>query len=433
MAKTYSEVIERIEATRDMPARQESLARFRQAYEVMAPEISPSQVILVAGTNGKGTVSKTLETLLQQPSKQQSEQHRDQHEQTNASIGLFTSPHMMNTTERIRSGGRDLSREEFTEIYFHVESLVERFGLSHFETLTLMMIEAFFGGRVRPRVKRAVIEVGVGGRLDPTRLLPHAVSVITRLGLDHMDLLGSTLEKIAGEKLAIVDEDNLVVHAPLISAAAPALLAAKSQVRAQWFEAPIYPFRVDEAGLAPRWEIITPWGQIECPLLGERAVQNISLALCALDKMGENVGELLPRLVNVQWPCRMERREFRGRAVYLSGDHNPQGVDSLEEIIRHFRYRELHLVVGVAKNKDRSAMLEAFCRLPRMKLYLTSTPFRGAPVESYGPEWLQRAVFAASDPWSTLETALAQAASDDLILVSGSLYLVGHLRAKLIG
>lgn len=419
----YHAVIKRIESLRDSPARIESFERFLSAYTELKPRLKiPSTgqgIALIAGTNGKGSVGKTLEVLLARRGYQ---------------VGLYTSPHMMKTTERIRSFGEDLTEVEFVASFRQVEPFVTRFGLSHFEILTLMMLEVFFGGRIRPVVNRAIIEVGVGGRLDPTAVLPHEVSVITRLGLDHQDILGQTLAQIAAEKLAVVQEGSLVIYAPPVDEIKHVFESERQRRGGTWIEAKPFPFDVMSSDHEPAWMAQTPWGDVRLGLLGERAVANTSIALMALDAWGEPVQELLPFLGEVRWPCRMEgflignRQAYR--RVYLSGDHNPQGVQSLAEILSRFRYEKLYLVVGVGKNKEASEMLELFSRLPRVEMILTQTPFRSSPIERY-KEWKNTSGVPAviiKEPEEAIRAVLQKSAAADLVLCSGSLYLAGYLR-----
>jgi dihydrofolate synthase/folylpolyglutamate synthase len=415
----YDNLISRIEQARDVPAKPESLERMRVALAALKVEfpVGGKGVVLVAGTNGKGTVAKTLETLFAG--------------ECGAAVGLFTSPHLMRTTERIRSFGRDLSDEEFVAVFEKVETIVDKYVLSHFEIMTLMMAEVFFGDWIRPRVSWAVIEVGVGGRLDPTRLIPHATSVVTTLALDHVDLLGPTLREIAREKFAIVDDGGLLVHRVLpgdeIESDVARICAPERAIRR--VIAPEYPFHVDATG--PTWVMETPWGETRLSLPGQRAVENSSLALTVFRELGFDPLPALSRLTQVQWPCRMERFRLCGREVYLSGDHNPEGVASLAEILRHLRYRSLELVVGIGAKKDAETMLQEFSQLPRARLRLTTTPFRGAPLAIYG-NWLNRCVACDDDPAFALKRALKETQEDDLIVCTGSLYMVGTLREQIV-
>jgi dihydrofolate synthase/folylpolyglutamate synthase len=300
-----------------------------------------------------------------------------------------------------------------------------------------MMLEIFFGGRIRPPIERAVIEAGVGGRLDPTRVIPHATTVIARLGLDHEALLGNTLPAIAREKFGAIDPEGFVVHMPFAAdeaeRAAIAAVAEEFKIRlgGRWVEAPTYPSRVDASEGEPRWILQTPWGEAQLALLGERAVENTSLALAVLRELGLLRAEMLGALARVNWPGRMERFDVQGRRVYLSGDHNPQGISSLAEIIAHFRYDRLHIVAGIGAHKDAREILARLAALPRAHVHLTPTPFRSSRLEdlrAYAP--LANSI--DESPRKAIERALAEGKPDDLIVVTGSLYLVGAVRSQLV-
>lgn len=326
MASPFRELLNRIESRHDIPAKELSFERVGRAIrelDVALPERGAG-VVLVAGTNGKGTISKTLEVLFAARGE---------------AVGLFTSPHLIKTTERIRSHDQDLTEEEFVSAFNRVESLVEQEGLSHFEILTLMMIEVFFGGRLRPRVDRAVIEVGVGGRWDPTRHIPHEITVLSKLGLDHQNILGSTIEEIARHKFDAIDEGNLVIHAPL----PPELEAVARPYRSmsRWVEAKAHSYSVSDE---PRWYLE---GKTPLKLMGRRAVENVSVALKLFEKLGLEPSR--DAISELTWPGRMEEVEPR---VYFSGDHNPQGIASLEEILQAFRFETLWMVVGIGKKKS---------------------------------------------------------------------------------
>lgn len=427
----YEKILAYLESSADKPAKPGRFEIFETAvtaYRVEAKTSWPSQdsvigrdVFLIAGTNGKGTVAKTLETLLAASGER---------------VGLFTSPHIMDTTERIRLGGSDLTHAEFVAVYKTIEPFAKKFELSHFEILTLMMIEAFFGDRIRPKVTCAVIEVGVGGRLDPTRVIPHEYAVITRIGLDHEAILGP-LASIAREKFAITDGARIAIYAPPDeNVVASAVFEAQAKQRlsgapTQFLEVEPYAHHVSGLPTAPVWSIHTPYGKAALSLLGERAVFNTSIALQTFEASGRNVASVLGALKKVNWPARMELLNFHGRDIYLSGDHNPQGVKSLESLLHHFDYEKLWLVVGIGKNKDVDSMLKLFAAIPRVELFLTLTPFRALKLEDYGP-WLETARGADVEPIEALSRAIELAGPNDLVVVSGSLYLVGDLRLKII-
>jgi dihydrofolate synthase/folylpolyglutamate synthase len=412
----FASLIEHIEKQRDRPARSDDQGRFAAAFSSLdLPFLKPAQCILVAGTNGKGTTAKSMETVL-----------REFHDE----VGLFISPHLMKTTERIRSFGADLSEDEFLRAYALVKPAIEKFSMSHFQILVLMMAEIFFGGRVRPPVKHAVIEVGVGGRLDPTNLIPHRYSIITSLGLDHTEILGPDLASIAKEKFAIIEPEGTVIHLPL-SAEIRESVRQHLERAANAIEVNIPSFHVDRSKREPVWVIDWIDGPIRLRLKGQRAVQNSSLVLALAREMNLDMKRVANALSQVQWPGRMEGFEVEGKSLYLSGDHNLQGIESLKEILTKFEYEDLWLVIGIGARKPIAEMISAYLELPRARIVLTRTTFRPVALESL--EAFSSSVEGIeADPFLALGAALESATPHDLVLASGSLYMVGELRKAIL-
>jgi dihydrofolate synthase/folylpolyglutamate synthase len=319
-----------------------------------------------------------------------------------------------------------------------------------------MMVEVFWGGRIRPTVDWAVLEVGVGGRQDPTRAIPHATTVITRIGLDHEAVLGATLSAIAREKLGAIDPENLVVHGPFPEEARGVVNQTREKLGGRWIEARPYESSVDGGARAsvaiddslaasrakmldstvprrddPTWNLFSPWGNVRLSLMGRRAVENTSLALATLAELGFDLPALIKFLPDIQWPCRMEKFVVRGRSVYLSGDHNPQGIESLKEILAHMSYERLFIIVGVGKNKDIGAMLASLKRMERASITLTVTPFRSSTPGELGA-YQDRVDELNENPSGALDRALLQATERDVVVITGSLYLAGYFRAEFL-
>jgi dihydrofolate synthase/folylpolyglutamate synthase len=422
----YRDVVEILKISQtlqDQPARYDRFEAFQRAisfYGVPLPE-NGKGVILIAGTNGKGSVAKTLETLI------------------GGAVGLYTSPHLMEPTERIRSHGRDLSEQEMVQVYELVSETVRQFDLSHFEILTLMMIEVFFGGRIRPPVSYAVIEVGVGGRLDPTRAIPHETAVIARIGIDHEAILGSTLPAIAQEKLAIAEGASRLIYLKPASQLDKVFSEARAkfptceflEARSFSSELSFEPLSPSSTVVVPWWTLRTPWGSAPLKLLGDRAVQNTSLALEVLDRSGFDPEPALSRLSDVVWPGRMEKIRFNDREIFLSGDHNEQGIQSLVHLLSHFRYEKLWLVVGIGKGKPIEIMMAQYLKIPDANFILTRTSFRPVEMSAFAP-FAERAVAVIENAFDALQIACRKAGPNDLVVVSGSLYLVGDLRSAIL-
>lgn len=411
----YSEVCRAIDARPEMPKGAPALARMRAAFHDVGIHFpaDTTRVIAVAGTNGKGSVARMLDTLLRARGER---------------VGLYTSPHLVTMRERIRLAGEPVSETEFVALYKRVLPTVGKLQLTHFETLTLMAAAAYF--MEKAPVDRAVFEAGMGGRWDPTNAIPHGACAITALGLDHQKFLGDTIEAIASEKFGIVSENSIVVHAAFPNANVGELARERAgATKSRWRGAVPVGLRVDTG---PKFFVSTPWGETELSLPGQRSAENAAVALTLIDALGFDPRPLLPALARVEWPGRMQKLEGKGarlsRApIYFSGDHNPQGVASLVELLTHYPRRNLHILVGIANTKDGDAMLAALAGISDARLYLTSPSYKRRSLSTYGESIRARAAGAWDDAWIALREVGKLAAAEDMIVVTGSLYLVGEL------
>ncbi|MDR2107528.1 MAG: hypothetical protein LBO73_03345 [Holosporaceae bacterium] len=385
----------------------------KQALRLLKADTSPgTRTAVIAGTNGKGSTGATLQTLLAE---------------TGKNVGFFSSPHLMKINERIKLNGNDISDEEFCEIFHLVHEKVRRFDFSCFEYLTLMAAVCFF--RIR-RVDFAVFEIGLGGTLDSVNAVSHEVSIITRLGMDHEAILGDSAKEIAANKLGIVSEGNRVFHLEFQDEEIRRLSREIAQkFRAEFTEVRPYDYVVDATGKYPVFLLKTPFGDFPLNLQGKRAAENTSLALAVFSHLVGDIRPFLPALKRVNWPGRMEKIVFGNRDVFLSGDHNPQGIDSLLEILRHYKFEKVHFVIGICSDKKHSEMLEKLTGFPNSLLYLTETPERTLPVQDYDERFRRAATFVSPNPTEALNAALANASEHDLTVVTGSLYLAGKIKA----
>lgn len=404
---SYNEVIKDLEARVIMPDRAPSLVPVKEGLLALGLKYDPARVIIVAGTNGKGTVSATLSALISS---------------TGEKVGLYTSPHLANTTERLQINGQPISIEDFVKIFRIVKDKTSSKKLSHFEMLTLMAHVYFY----EEKCDWMIYEVGLGGVWDATNAIDHSTSVITRIGYDHQDILGYSLWEIAKNKLGIVRDnpDHKVIHWSFPEEIKTLFNGYKNQIRASFFEVTPPDFYVEKHGVEPKYKINSKWGSAELSLVGRRAVENTAIALEVFYRLGFSVNKHLESLNHVYWPGRMEKVQVSGRSVFLSGDHNVQGVESLKELLADYSYENIYAVVGIGKSKDFSAMLKTFTTIRNLKLILTETPFRGLKLEEYGA-WLQNCEYSSNNPSDALRFALASSTQKDLVLVTGSLYLVG--------
>lgn len=432
MTPGFSGTLAKLERSGIMPKTAPNLERMQEGLralgftpekilEVMKGDLQ--KVILIAGTNGKGSVGATLEALLAH---------------TGARTGFYSSPHLESYCERFRINGHPISEEIFVAAYDRVIAKCAHLSLSHFETLTLMAAEIFFGTQITSPVDWAIFEVGLGGRWDATNAIAHGTAIFTTIDYDHTEILGPHLRDIAKNKFAIIPfrsnelPQGALVVSPRYHEEIHFLLAdfVNSRQVKEWVTTESAQWTAQTEGEPLTYQLNSPWGTARLALLGDRAAHNTLLALTAYARLGFDPAIALSALEKVKWPGRMELIEYKNRQIYLSGDHNPSGVQSLLQILKALKYRHLHLIVGIGLKKDFQNMLELLSSLDNLSFYLTESPFEGRPLKDYG-EWLNRAQGTDASPDTLLERVLARSDPRDLIVVTGSLYLVGFIRSKI--
>ncbi|MDR0631767.1 MAG: hypothetical protein LBF54_00775 [Holosporaceae bacterium] len=392
----------------------------RNALEKLELNIDPTKVIVVAGTNGKGSVCATLQALLMEYGK---------------NVGFLSSPHLIKVNERIKYNGKNISNKDFCSVFKKVWGKTRDFDLSYFEYMTLMAADYFFAVK---QVDFAILEVGLGGTHDAVNAVPHGLSVITKLGVDHGDILGNGPLEIAQNKFGIISKDNQVFHSKLYDENVAILLAKTvEEQQAKAREAYPYDCVVDKSGRYPSFYIKTRWGDFKMSLQGERAAENTALAITVFDHLIEgkaDIRQFLPAIGKVIWPGRMEAIKYRDRDIFLSGDHNPQGIQSLLDILKFYDFDEVHFVVGICCDKNHSEMLAKLMQVKNAHLYLTETPEKTLSTGNYDERFCKTARFMSSKPMKALDMAVSHAkesAGENLVIVTGSLYLVGKIKAKI--
>lgn len=374
--------------------------------------VDPEKVIIVAGTNGKGTTCATLGTLLIDAGK---------------NVGLFSSPHLISTTERIKFNGIDISEQDFCNVFAVVKEKIGDYVLSHFEWLTFMAACYFFEIK---KVDYAIFEVGLGGTYDSTNVIPHKFCVITRLAMDHQAVLGNSLKEIAENKLGIVSKNNVVFHTKFDPEIKDLSIRYAEKYDAKFIESCNFSIDVDQSGKYPEFFVEMPFGKYKMHLPGSRTAENSALAMTAFDYVIGGAKDHGKAIEKVEWPGRMQLIRYRNRDIFLSGDHNPNGIQSLIDILKYFSFRQVHFVIGICKDKDYHKMLQMLFDIPNANIYLTETTLKVLPIEKYGDKYIAKAKYATANQIEALDTAVKNAADDDLIVVTGSLYLVGKIYAQ---
>jgi dihydrofolate synthase / folylpolyglutamate synthase len=374
----------------------------------------------IAGTNGKGSTAAMLHCILSRSGYQ---------------VGLYTSPHLVSFTERIKVGDEEISPDEVVALADEVRERTAKadIALTFFEFVTIMAFIYF----ARRRIEVGVIEVGLGGRLDATNLVNPVVSLISTISKDHEAYLGSDLLSIAREKAGIIKRGI-----PVVCGALPAEVAALLKNLAAERCAPAYFLGQDFAFSLKNKDLFDYTGikwrltDLALSLRGRHQRRNATLALGALEIAAHDipVAEAAVRegLETVRWPGRFEIIQNRPTVV-LDGAHNGEGVRALIEELESFREeRRIKLLFASMEDKDWRLMLQSLSAvvdeivLTRVQMERCADPSRLAD-ELRGNIPHQ----VIEDAPSALGSMLRGAAADDIILVAGSLYLLGEIRPML--
>jgi dihydrofolate synthase/folylpolyglutamate synthase len=386
------------------------------------PQDGPSWVH-VAGTNGKGSVSAMIESALRA---------------SGLRTGLYTSPHLVEPTERIRIDGEPVSPDAFAGSFETVHaaavSLIESGGIdghpTYFETVTAMGLLLF----AEAGVEAGVIEVGLGGRLDATNVLHPQLCVITPVDYDHEAWLGTSIEAIAGEKAGIIKAGVPVVlgrqrpEAEGIIVERARRLAAPILRAGDWIarKVELHPRGCRFQACKDREEIT-----VDCHLAGQHQLENALTAVAALRRLEIPAAAVQAGIASAKWPGRLELVRTRPEVI-LDGAHNPAGVAALARYIRRF-YMDRKACVIYASMRDKSVEeIGGLLEETGADLILTAV---GSP-RALRPEALREALgMARARIARDLPAAYAMArelASDDgVIFITGSLLLVGEARAML--
>ena len=396
----------------------------------------------VAGTNGKGSVSTTLQTILTK---------------AGYKVGLYTSPHLSCVRERFRIDERFISEETFARQASVIRAALGERQITYFEFATALALLWF----AEEQVDVAILEVGMGGRLDATNVITPLVSVITNVSMDHEQYLGNTLAAVAFEKAGVI-KPGIPVVAGL---AADESLAVVAQVCAER-KAPLFLLGRDfDAVRGPEgsWEYRGidhghSLGNLHCRLKGGYQLGNAALALAALETIAIILpvsGEAIRQgLLSVSWPGRLEyfcladgkpvecpaegaTGQPSLRRYLLDGAHNPAGVESLRDaLVSEFGYGHLILVWACMGDKDVAATLTTIAPLAERIIFTRPESERLATPEQLAailPEEDRSKAQSAPTVKEALTLAADLAQSGDLICVAGSLYLVGAARKILLG
>lgn len=384
------------------------------------------KTIHVTGTNGKGSVVAMITSVI---------------ENSTLKVGRYISPHLIDYTERIYCGGHDISRDDFAKAATVVKEAAEKAvakGIeapTEFELLTAM---AFWYFR-EEKVDYAVIEVGLGGLLDSTNVVHPVVSVITNVAMDHMKYLGDTLEKIAHHKAGIIKEGIPVItaaqHIPLKTIKKE---AHDKKARLYFYGRD---FEIDSRSKWKHGQVVTvkrkdmPKEQEKAllfvPFVGPHQAVNAAVATMALtvimkgdDRINEN--DLREGLARARWMGRFEIHNLRGIPVVFDGAHNPAGAEALQESLEEQYPDKRRLIVFTSlQDKDTDTVIALLVR-KEDKVFLCEAPTPRTRTTKELSAMLTCEKKEETSVTAALNDALAEATDKDMVLVCGSLYILGE-------
>ena len=377
--------------------------------------------IHVAGTNGKGSIASGIASILNAAGYR---------------TGLYTSPHLVTFNERISINGRPISNARVVAAYQAVKKVHHGSREpTFFEFATAMALYDFD----RQGIDWAVIETGMGGRLDATNLVRPAVSIISNLSLEHREYLGNTLAQIAAEKGGIIKKSVPVVT----GVRQPGALSVLNDIAAAK-SAPVLrlgkDFRVrrNAGNTFTFFGIQNRWPDMKTRLMGRHQVDNaaISLAACELlNRDGVSISEENCRqgLLNIHWPGRLEI-VCESPRIILDGAHNLIAARKLAAFLKQETdQRPITMVIGILDDKPYEAMLSALIPVTQKVIFTRPKIDRGLPPETLYAEARQygKEMTILPDVYQAVKQAVKQAAPDDVICIAGSLYVVGEAKASL--
>ncbi len=401
------------------------LERVRVLLRRLGSPESGLKIVHIAGTKGKGSTAAMISSVLRKAGYR---------------VGLFTSPHLHTFRERVQVDGELISGEDFAAAIERVKPHVEELNaagehgyITTFEALTAMALLYF----AEQGVEALVFEVGVGGRLDATNVVTPEVSVITSVSRDHTELLGETLAEIAGEKAGIIKPGIPVVVAPQRPEAEEAIERIARERGSEMVN----------VGREVVWRSLEHggWGQkllvrdfeneyrVSMPLIGDHQQENAATAITALSVLRSkgwriSDGDIVDGFGDIRWPGRMEELGRRP-LVIADGAHNGDSARRLREALqKYYEFRKAVLVVGVSADKNVEDIASELVPLAPTVILTKSRHARAAEPDSIADAFRRPDIIVGTtgSVKEALQRARELASEEDLVCVTGSLFVVGE-------
>lgn len=409
---------------RNIPLGEFTLKNIKALLEIFNKPQDKLEIIHITGTNGKGSVASFIANALIE---------------NDYNVGKFTSPYITNIREEIEINGEEISEKDFSNIASEVRIKVEELDkkkifVSGFEILTAISYIYF----ARKKVDFAVMEVGMGGRVDATNVMEKSIPVFCHIALDHANILGDTLEKIAREKGGIIKENSKVFSYPQADEAREELKKISKEKSSTFNE-----FSLDEVKIISSNEFGNKFDfrdhkDVEISLIGEHQALNAALALMILDSLRDkyNLDEEKIKLGFIKAE-NIGRTECLSREplIIVDGSHNLDSIEKIEESVKKFNYNKLILGFSLLKDKDHASILRKIENIAD-KIVLTEIDNeRFTDLDSLEKEFKSfsnKEIYAIKNREEAVEKTLELAEDGDMLLWCGSLYLIKDIRKILL-
>jgi dihydrofolate synthase/folylpolyglutamate synthase len=410
------------------PRRKFSLDEVRTLLGALGDPQRQFRSVLIAGTNGKGSTAATLASIMRAAGQR---------------VGLYTSPHLERPNERIRIDSAEIADEDFSRLYFKVNSAAQELMKaarlpqlpSFFELLTALAF-AYFAEK---KIDIAVLEVGMGGRLDATNVVEPLLSVITDISLDHTEWLGPTIAAITREKAGILREGGTMIALPQLAEANSVLAEKAAELGARAVDSVAYLPPAETVG-AYSVQALGAAVHVDSPLAGAHQQRNVALAIAAAVELAGRHGfpvtaaALEKGIRETVWPGRLERIISNGAEWILDVAHNPAGATALRAALHNFLGDRKPRVLVFSCLRDKPAAEMARILFPLFDRVIVA-PIH-SPRATTVDDLMEAArltgtpTLAAASVKEALRTA-RQDVAGGVVIVSGSVYLVGEARVLL--
>lgn len=416
----YRQAVEFVESSSIVRERY-GLEKLQQALHLLGDPHHHTEFVHIAGTNGKGSTAAMTASVLQTAGYR---------------TGLYTSPHLMRYNERMQIDGVPISDEDFVEAASQVQRVCEQLGGVPivFEVLTLMALWYF----AQQHCDIVVLEVGIGGLLDSTNVIPSPkVAIITQLGMDHTETLGNTLEEIAAQKGGIVKEGTPTVMALQEPSAVAVVQQICDQHHAPLALADPERLRVLDASVAGQMLEDREYGKLMLPLAGahqRKNAANVLEAVAMLRTQGYRISDddVREGIAKTVWPARFERLSTAPDFI-LDGGHNPQCLHAATAALReYYPGQKVVFLVGMMADKDTDHMLAEMASIAKSFVCIRPDSPRAMQPQLLAQQLTERFHLPACARGSVREgiaEATRQAGKEGVVCALGSLYLAGEVRA----